>query len=94
MNSTLIALQSDFALISTDEQLNEFSARYGLSSTGITQSQNTQVLSTIGATIEGAQVQVEHRWYDPSGPFQNLPDMNKVKLELNGIKVQEIAFSD
>jgi hypothetical protein len=91
---TLTELQTDFSLIGTDEQLNEFAHRYGLSSTGIIQSKNQQVLSTIGATIEGIQVLVEHRWYDPSGPFQNLPDMSKARLELNGIKVQEIAYSD
>ncbi len=91
---TLTELHTDFSLIGTDEQLNEFAHRYGLSSIGIIQSKNQQVLSTIGAIIEGIQVLVEHRWYDPSGPFQNLPDMNKVRLELNGIKVQEIAYSD
>lgn len=91
---TLTELHTDFSLIGTDEQLNEFAHRYGLSSTGIIQSMNQQVLSTIGAIIEGIQVLVEHRWYGPSGPFQNLPDMNKVRLELNGIKVQEIAYSD
>lgn len=90
----MAAIQSDFAQIRSEEMLNEFALQYGLCTTEIMQSQKPQVLQTIGATIDDIQVRVEHRWYDPSGPFQNLPDMNKVTLELNGLKVQEISFSD
>ncbi|MDO6557748.1 hypothetical protein [Paraglaciecola chathamensis] len=31
---------------------------------------------------DGSSILFEFRSYDPSGPFQNLPDVNKIKLQL------------
>jgi hypothetical protein len=31
---------------------------------------------------DGSSIAFEFRSYDPSGPFQNLPDVNKIKLQL------------
>ena len=31
---------------------------------------------------DGYSLHVEFRSYDPSGPFQNLPDINKITIEL------------
>jgi hypothetical protein len=31
---------------------------------------------------DGSSILFEFRSYDPSGPFQNIPDVNKIKLQL------------
>lgn len=42
---------------------------------------------------DGSSINFEFRSYDPSGPFQNLPDVNKIKLQLiqSGSVVSEVA---
>lgn len=41
--------------------------------------------------VDGSSVHFTYRSYDPSGPFQNLPDINKIRLELrsNGSLIKE-----
>lgn len=41
---------------------------------------------------DGSSIIFSFRSYDPSGPFQNLPDVNKIKLQLlqSGSVVSEI----
>jgi len=47
---------------------------------------------------DGSSIMFSCRSYDPSGPFQNLPDINKIKLQLlqNGSVVSEVSkqFND
>ncbi len=42
---------------------------------------------------DGTSIKFSFRSYDPSGPFQHLPDVNKIKLQLllNGIAVSEVS---
>lgn len=43
-----------------------------------------QVLSYYIYTDDvGSTVTLSQRWHDPSGPFQNLPDIHRVELALN-----------
>ena len=41
---------------------------------------------------DNSSIKFAFRSYDPSGPFQNLPDVNKIKLQLllNGVIISEI----
>ncbi|CNE94060.1 hypothetical protein ACMVCI_000844 [Yersinia enterocolitica] len=47
---------------------------------------------------EGSEIQFSYKSYDPSGPFQNLPDVSKVKLVLlsqnNEIDRYETCFDE
>jgi hypothetical protein len=40
----------------------------------------------------GSSIKFSFRSYDPSGPFQNLPDVNKIEMQLfkNGAVISEI----
>lgn len=42
---------------------------------------------------DGSSIKFSFRSYDPSGPFQNLPDVNKIHLQLlkNGDVVSEVS---
>lgn len=42
---------------------------------------------------DGTSIVFSFHSYDPSGPFQNLPDVNKIKLQLisNGNLVSEVS---
>lgn len=42
---------------------------------------------------DGSSINFSFRSYDPSGPFQNLPDVNKIHLQLlkNGDVVSEVS---
>ncbi len=92
MLSNLDALHSDFSQVDTLAQLSAFASKYALSTEGIEQSASPNVLRISGAVLEGVEIRVTHRWHDPSGPFQNLPDVNKLVLEVGGKNVCEIAF--
>ena len=47
---------------------------------------------------DGSCMKFSYHSYDPSGPFQNLPDINKIKIELfqNSDKLEEyvLEFDD
>lgn len=42
---------------------------------------------------DGSSIVFSFRSYDPSGPFQNLPDVNKIKLQLlqGGAVISEVS---
>lgn len=42
---------------------------------------------------DGSSIVFSFRSYDPSGPFQNLPDVNKIKLQLlqDGAVISEVS---
>lgn len=94
MSDFLKALQADFAKIANDADLHEFGRKYGLHEVPVKLSPTSQVLSVQTADIEGVHVRLTHRWVDPSGPFQNVPDINKLKLEFDGREVRLAEFSD
>jgi hypothetical protein len=45
----------------------------------------------IKADDEGSRIVINYRSVDPSGPFQNLPDINKydIALEVNGKTIEK-----
>ena len=51
----------------------------GLSSVG---EKNSMLANYELSEADGSKIKVHYHSYDPSGPFQNLPDINKTKIEL------------
>ena len=51
-----------------------------------------QILGVYRGALDGAVASVTHRWYDPSGPFQNEPDIHKAKLEVTGRGNYEVGY--
>lgn len=94
MGTALELMRTNFVAVESIEQLRAFETQYGMSSDGVIQSDASRVLSVTEAVVDGVVVRATHRWYDPSGPFQNEPDMNKVKLEMDGMSPLEISFTD
>lgn len=90
--------KSDFAAafsrLSSDKELSEFVAQHGLSTAGLDQKEGMQVYQIVGGRIGGVSVLVTHRWYDPSGPFQNEPDIVKAELDLDGQRVASVSRTD
>ncbi|WP_199155635.1 hypothetical protein [Chromobacterium sp. ASV23] len=88
------ALQ-EFSAIKSDDDLYSFLTRYAL-----VEDLNAEKPASIGrgvlgvyvGQIEGHAVQVTHRWRDPSGPFQNEPDIHKAILQMAGVGYKEVEY--
>ncbi|MFN7042590.1 MAG: hypothetical protein ACK4OH_15700 [Acidovorax temperans] len=87
-------LQSEFRRIFSERQLNAFIERYGLSSHGLNQSPRSQVYKVVGGVVDGRDVVVLHRWFDPSNAFSLLPDVSKAELSIDGQHVETIEWSE
>ena len=59
---------------------------------------NYMLANYVYQASDGSNIKFHYHSYDPSGPFQNLPDINKIKLELfNGqelIAKHDARFED
>jgi len=82
----------EFREIQSDSELYEFLERYAFVKD--TREASAQVLGVYRGALDGAIANVTHRWYDPSGPFQNEPDIHKAKLEVTGNGNYEVAYED
>jgi hypothetical protein len=45
---------------------------------------SAQILGVYHRVLDGAAASITDRWYDPSGPFRNEPDIHKAKLVVTG----------
>ena len=80
----------EFKEIQSDSELYAFLKRYAFVED--TRETPAQILGVYWGALEGAVASVTHRWYDPSGPFQNEPDIHKAKLEVTGHGNYEVAY--
>ncbi len=91
-------LLEDFNKIQSDDALHAFVVQYGLKelkSTGPA----SAVLGEWTGAVEGKAIYLKYRWYDPSGPFQNDPDVHVVRLTLRTptgevLGEHEVRFAD
>ncbi|MCD5330668.1 hypothetical protein ACFFU8_01240 [Chromobacterium piscinae] len=89
----------EFSTISSDDELYVFLKKHDF--VRDTQSDSSTPRANIGrgilgeyaGQVEGRPAKVIHRWYDPSGPFQNEPDIHKAKLEVDGYGSKEVAYN-
>lgn len=80
----------EFKEIQSDSELYAFLKRYAFVEE--TRETPAQILGVYRGALEGAVASVTHRWYDPSDPFQNEPDIHKAKLEVTGHGNYEVAY--
>jgi len=80
----------EFKSIGSDSELYAFLKRYAFAED--TRETSAQILGIYRGTLDGTSASVTHRWYDPSGPFQNEPDIHKAKLEVTGHGNYEVAY--
>lgn len=90
----LAQLRDDFYGINNDDDLRKFVAQYGFKSDGLDQHPSPQTLAVAECNMDGHVVRFVHRWFDPSGPFQNLPDINKLHLLIDGKSIAGTEFPD
>ncbi|WP_143074249.1 hypothetical protein [Roseateles sp. YR242] len=83
-----------FSRLGSGKELSEFIAQHHLSTAGLDQKEGAQVYQIVGGTIEGAAAVITHRWYDPSGPYQNQPDIAKAELDIDGKRVATVSWID
>jgi hypothetical protein len=67
--------QAEFDAINSDADLEAFATRYGFVR------QETSKATLYNLSYQDETVAMRHRYWDPSGPFQNLPDENEIKIE-------------
>lgn len=79
----------EFKSIRSDSELYAFLKRYAFAQD--TRETSAQILGVYRGMLGGASASVTHRWYDPSGPFRNEPDIHKAKLEVTGHGDYEVA---
>lgn len=80
----------DFESVRSDDELYEFLERYAFKED--TRPTSAQILGVYRTILDGNAASVTHRWYDPSGPFQNAPDIHKAKLEVAQHGAYEVAY--
>lgn len=93
MFSNLDALKAEFSKVRDDNAVQELRRKYGFTEIGFAQSPRDN-LGTTGAFVDGVQVLLAYRFYDPSGPFQNAPDIHRLRMEINGVVWGEQSFED
>ncbi len=82
---------NEFRCIASDDALSAFLKVYAL----VQDSRPTkpQTFGVYVGRVEGRAITVTHWWYDPSGPFQNEPDVHKAKLEVEGFDSLEVDYN-
>lgn len=71
--------KAEFVAIESEQQCDAFVAKYGL--VRRIEKDGRLDWSTYDLAFEHGIVVMTHRYWDPSGPFQNVPDENEVKIE-------------
>lgn len=82
----------EFNSISSDDELYALIKRYGF----VRSSRPTsgQVLGIYSGKLDSQPARLTHRWYDPSGPFQNEPDIHKAELVVEGHGSHQVAYRE
>lgn len=80
----------EFEDVQSDTELYAFLKRYAFVEG--TRPTSAQILGVYRGMLDGAAASITHRWYDPSGPFQNEPDIHKAKLEVANHGSYEFAY--
>jgi hypothetical protein len=80
----------EFESVESDSELYAFLKQYAFSED--TRQTSAQILGVYRGTLDGNTATITHRWHDPSGPFQNEPDIHKAKLEVAGRGTYEVAY--
>lgn len=80
----------EFEGVQSDTELYAFLERHSFVED--TRPTPAQILGVYRGMLDGAVASITHRWYDPSGPFQNEPDIHKAKLEVAGHGSYEVAY--
>lgn len=80
--------------IRSDSDLAKFLQAFRFSKEGLDQSPTPQTYLVAEVETDEGRARLHHRWVDPSGPFQNLPDLAKVELFVNGSKLATAEYQD
>ena len=80
----------EFNSISSDDELDAFIERYGFVKS--TRPTLGQILGIYSGKLDSQSARLTNRWYDPSGPFQNEPDIHKAELAVEGHGSHQVAY--
>ena len=82
-----------FRTLKDGDAVHTFLAQFGFSTDGVDQNPRPQTIMVAKLCLDdGREVTLSERWYDPSGPFQNAPDVHVAWLEVGWKTVAEIRF--
>ena len=82
--------REEFQTIDSDSALAGFVRKHGFVKAPATTAED--VLGVYVGEIDGVRATITHSWRDPSGPFENKPDIHKVRLEVDGTGTRNIAY--
>jgi FlaG/FlaF family flagellin (archaellin) len=77
------AMKTEVEVINSAEDLEDFERRHGMTQAGLDQS-GDDVITVTGATIDGFRVTTTYSSRDPSGPYENLKDVHRVRVQVEG----------
>ncbi len=90
----LAQLRDDLYCIDDNDDIRRFVAKCGFKSDGLDQHSSPQTLAVAKRNMNGHVVRLVHRWFDPYGPFQSLPGINKLHMLVDGRPFADTEFAD
>lgn len=80
----------EFADLSSDAELYAFLKKYAfIEDTNPTPG---NILAIYTGELDGISAKITHSWHDPSGPFQNEPDIHKARLDVIGLGSRHVTY--
>lgn len=95
MDRTLNNLADDFHAIRSDDAIDSFVERYSLSKADAKAYPHVRnLLEVYEGVVCGTKITFVHRWHDPSQAFSIQPDINKLELEIHGVRQLKTEYPD
>lgn len=95
MGNTLNELANDFHSIRNGDAIDAFVSRYALSQADPAQYPHVRNLQEVykGIVCE-TKITFLHRWHDPSQAFSIQRDINKLELQIEGVRRLTTEYAD
>ena len=95
MGNTLNELANDFHAIRNGDAIDAFVSRYALSQADPAQYPHVRNLQEVykGIVCE-TKITFLHRWHDPSQAFSIQRDINKLELQIEGVRRLTTEYAD
>lgn len=83
-----------FNALSDTEQIATLAEHFGLKEVDPAEHTHPQILGIYKGSVDGRTVKLTQRWHDPSQAFSIQPDINKMRLEIDGMEPLLTEFPD
>ena len=95
MSHTLNELANDFHAIRNGDAIDAFVSRYALSQADPAQYPHVRNLQEVyEGIVRETKITFLHRWHDPSQAFSIQRDINKLELQIEGVRRLTTEYAD